>query len=47
MEAFLPMWILGAPAVALAVDWMVNNKKRGSDRASSASWRAPSAMAVR
>jgi hypothetical protein len=45
MEALLPMWIIGAPAVALVVDWMLNNKKRGSDGASYT--RAPYETAAR
>jgi hypothetical protein len=45
METFLPMWIIGAPAVALVVDWMLTDKKRASDGMSYS--RAPSATAVR
>ena len=45
MEFFLPMWIIGAPAVALVVDWMLTSKKRGSDGMSYS--RAPSASPVR
>ena len=46
MEFFLPMWIIGAPAVVLVVDWMLTSKKRGSDCSMSYS-RAPSASPVR
>ena len=45
MDTFLPMWIIGAPAIALVVDWMLTSKKRGSDGMSYS--RVPSATSVR